>query len=378
LNASLAPTYNKCFGDYWVLWYSQSNRYSIVTEAFKTLLDDYFNTKSRSLFKAIISREASQMDSDSIINSIETYLKDCNQTTSALKDRFESIDTSNKHILKYYRFRDITFAIYVDSETVLNLIHPALAHLSTTATDTIDTTFDVYVKDDLLYLFKDEQLLTSVPKKDYHFIQGKFIMHLLCTIHNKQEEDWIGTFHGSTLTDGLNSILFIGESGKGKSTLCALLAHNGFDLLADDVSPMLSGTASIHHNPLALSIKAGAFKVLEPMVDGFGDLPTVTFNKSKGPIKYVSCPPPNKDHYPCKAIVLVNYQDNSDTQLEELSIKTILETLIPDSWLSPNPRDAKQFLDWLETVNLYQLTYSDTDSVTREVSKVFKTFCHRV
>ena len=79
-----------------------------------------------------------------------------------------------------------------------------------------------------------------------------------------------------------------------------------------------------------------------------------------------------KDHYPCDAIILVNYKHKSETLLESVSIKTLLETLIPDSWLSPNPLHAKQFLDWLETLEIYKLTYSDTQSVTKTVSKLFK------
>ena len=96
-------------------------------------------------------------------------------------------------------------------------------------------------------------------------MQGKFIMQLLCTIHDKEEKDWISTFHGSTITDGNSSILFVGESGKGKSTLCALLTANGFDLLADDVSPLLSHNKCIYHNPSAISIKEGAINVLQQL-----------------------------------------------------------------------------------------------------------------
>ncbi len=51
-----------------------------------------------------------------------------------------------------------------------------------------------------LFLYKDGQLRSCVPKSDYHFIQGKFTVQLLCIMHGKEEGDLIGTFHGSTLT----------------------------------------------------------------------------------------------------------------------------------------------------------------------------------
>jgi hypothetical protein len=196
-------------------------------------------------------------------------------------------------------------------------------------------------------------------------------MHLLCFSHNKTEQDWIGTFHVSTITDGHSSLLVIGESGKGKSTLCAVLATSGFSLLADDVSPMLSGTKSIYYNPSAISVKEGAFSLLSPLVDGFKNLPSVQFNKGKGLLKYMACQAPNENFYPCKGIILVNYQPEAETKLEKVSVQTLLETLIPESWLSPNPVHAKEFLDWLSSVNAYELTYSDSNSVSQDISQLF-------
>jgi len=88
------------------------------------------------------------------------------------------------------------------------------------------------------------------------------------------------------------------------------------------------------------------------------------------------CAKPKQDHYSCRAIVLVNYKPDSETIIEPISIKAILETIIEDSWLSPNPKHAIQFLDWLQKVQLYQITYSNTDSVTSKISTLFKQFTY--
>ena len=69
---------------------------------------------------------------------------------------------------------------------------------------------------------------------------------------------------------------------------------------------------------------------------------------------------------------MVNYTKNAETKLDLVSIKEALETLIPESWLSPNPDHAKYFLDWLSKTPIYKLTYSNTESVTEEISKCFK------
>ena len=372
MNNSLAPTYKTLFGEYWVLWYAVSNSYSIVDCSFKTLLDYYLQSDTLDAFKAKVIIDDPVSNPDAIAETICNYLDDCNKSSSPLKDNPLVIDTSNRRILKQYVIKGKTIKIYFDSELVLKTIHPSLAHLEIEPIASAQTTFDIYLKNGKLHLFKDEHLISCVPKRDYHLMQGKFIMHLLCTIHTKEEDDWVGTFHGSTITDGNASILFVGESGKGKSTLCALLTANGFSLLADDVSPMLSKNKNIYHNPCALSLKEGAFDVLQPLINNFEGLPIVKFNKTKGLIKYLPCPSPKKNYYPCHAIILVNYKNKAETILESVSIKSLLETLIPDSWLSPNPLHAKHFLDWLETLEIYKLTYSNTKSVTLEISELFK------
>ena len=69
---------------------------------------------------------------------------------------------------------------------------------------------------------------------------------------------------------------------------------------------------------------------------------------------------------------MVNYEKGAETQLESISEQLLLETLIPESWLSPNPRHAEQFLEWLKSVYFYKLTYSDTESVVQTVRSHFK------
>jgi len=375
LKSTLVPTFKACFEAYWLLWFGNSNTYSVVSTEFKLLLESYFSADSVSHFKTTIAEEDANTDIEALMDTIQHYLNHCNQVSAQTPLASSVQDPLSHPILKHYKIGTKTFAVNVDSELVLQIIHPAIAHLSLPATaHNVDTSFVIYQKEAYLYLFKDKKLLSQALKKDYHQIQGKFIMHLLCDLHNKPETDWIGTFHGSTITDGHASMLFVGESGKGKSTLCALLTAHGFDLLADDVSPLLSENQCIYHNPLALSIKKGAFDLLQPLISNFEELPAVNFKTSKGPIKYVPRPTPKKSHYPCKAIILVNYTPKAETLLESVSIKTVLETLIPESWLSPNPLHAKQFINWLETLHFYRLTYSDTQTMIQTVSELFKTF----
>ena len=362
------------FGSYWVLWYKTSNSYSVVDDDFKHLLYDYLECASFDAFKSKVASVDSSIDANAIAKNLQSYLEQCH--TEHGSDELPSTDfiVSKRKISKQYAFKDKAFQVNFDSDLVKKTIHPSIAHLETENNVSPSVIFDIYIESDQLCLFKNEVLVRIVPKQNYHFIQGKFAMELLTFIHDSEESDWLGTFHGSTLSDGENSILFIGASGKGKSTLCALLTAKGFELVADDVSPMLGADSHIYHNPSAISIKKGAFSLLRPLVNGFDELPDTVFNKTKGVIKYLPCKDPNKDHYPCRAIIMVNYTKDSDTTLELHSIKEALETLIPESWLSPSSLHAKTFLDWLSKTPVYQLTYSDTEGVTKEITKCFNRF----
>ncbi|MAX71161.1 MAG: hypothetical protein CMC76_08685 [Flavobacteriaceae bacterium] len=371
MDNKLSPTYQRVFGEFCVLWYQSSNNYSIIDHSFSSTLQFYLQAKNIEDFTSSLQNE--NLDINSTVETINNYLKSCNTVSFSTSETSIDFNNTKRNFKRFYEINELIIQINYDTEIVLKTIHPSLAHLEIKETNCIPhTTFDLFLQDDKLHLFKNKEWVISSPKRAYHIIQGKFVIQLLSSIYDFEESDWIGTFHGSTITDDNSSVLFIGESGKGKSTLCALLCASGFNLVADDVSPLRSLDKSIYVNPSALSIKEGSFEVLQNIVPNFDNLPITEFNKSKGQIKYIPFTSPQKDCYPCKAIVSVNYTKGSDTILEKTSINEVLETLIPESWISHNTVHAKQFLDWFESVEFYKLHYSDNQSVVKEISGLFK------
>lgn len=372
MNNHLSPTYQVQFGGYWILWYAPSNNYSVVEHEFKEILEAYLNAASVEAFSLVLSEIDSISDPIAISQSLKLYLEQCNLQDEEKYELKLLFDNSKSQITRFYRILDQSIQINYDSELVEKTIHPSIAHSEVLGTAPSNTVFDIYIEEEHLCLFKDKTLITAVPKRDYHLLQGKFIMNLLSLIHNKEESDWLGTFHGSTISNGKTSILLVGASGKGKSTLCAILSAHGFELVADDVSPMLFQDGEIYYNPTAISIKEGAFEVLNPLIDKFDQLPITVFNKTKGKLKYLPCKQPSNISYPCQAIIMVNYQKGVDTVLESITVKELLETLIPESWISHNPSHSKQFLDWLESVYFYKLSYSNTKSVIEKIDALFE------
>ena len=254
-------------------------------------------------------------------------------------------------------------------------MHPQIEHLDTpTHQGETSVIFDLYQEDDVLCLFKNEALIGSWPSKDYHLLQGKFAMHLLCSIHDNEETDWLGTFHASTVVKNNKAAMIIGDSGKGKSTFTALLLATNFEVLADDLTPILAKDTLVYPYPGGISIKSGAFDILNSSLLNFDTLPEHYINPYKGYVKYVSAPK-SKGYlagYPCKIIVSINYQEKATTNLEPLAINEALLTLIPESWLAHDRYNAQQFLNWINHVKFYELTYSDSKDAIKVFSQLLK------
>tara|TARA_B110000967_G_scaffold107793_1_gene110455 strand:+ start:1229 stop:1747 length:519 start_codon:yes stop_codon:yes gene_type:complete len=167
----------------------------------------------------------------------------------------------------------------------------------------------------------------------------------------------------------------IGKSGKGKSTFTAHAMAAGMNLVADDFSPILAKNKQVYTYPGAISIKSGAFKSLSKMIPGFDELPLIFKGQEKGSVKFV-VPFQNKNtrpqqSYPCQKMVSIHYKPQAETELKEIPFSEAMEIFVPDSWISPKEVHAKEFMDWIEGLSFYELTYSKTEEALDVFSKLF-------
>ncbi|WP_123812046.1 hypothetical protein [Mangrovimonas sp. DI 80] len=301
---------------------------------------------------------------------------DCIQKeVTPITSAYPNLDCSHKtNNSLLYSIQGKTIEVNHATKTLKSYLHPNISHLIAKKRNRLDCRFDILNDKNNLLLYKNQELQYAFPKKDYHLLQGKFNFLLLCELYNKEERNWLGTFHASTLGNGKEAIMLIGDSGNGKSTLSALLMAHGLDLISDDITAMLADNLHIYRNPNAISIKQGAFKIVKPFFPEMDAYDEVFINESKGYVKYI--PPtnikPTKFDFPCNKIVLVKYDQNApNTVLAELNPAKALETLIPESWISPDPKHAKLFLNWLETVEFYSLTYNNNEEAILKFKSLF-------
>nr|WP_321222049.1 hypothetical protein [uncultured Psychroserpens sp.] len=364
MKANLAPEHIRNINDCFILWFKESNRYVVVSKDAWLLINLFLETNNAKTFIDNLQHTlllGSPETCNGIFEEISTFLYEANLTLQQDNSNFKTEVVPLLDIERYYKFKSIIIKINYASTLIESIIHPQIAHKLIKDSTTFDTEFDVFKTGDYLHLNKNKELVGSFKTENFHLLQGRFALELTNTIHNKNNENWIATFHASTVANSKNAMMLIGDSGNGKSTLSALLMANGFDLIADDFTPMYEDL-ELYRYPSAISIKKGAFELLESHIPSFNSLETYFNGPKKVNLKYV----PNyheiknsSSHLPCKTIVYVKYDKTKKSELNPISVEKILETLIPDSWISPNPKHAQQFLNWLETVKFYELCYSD-------------------
>lgn len=362
----------------WVLWFEAPNQYLVISNSTKGLLDIFLHSESEQDFEKRLkaSLNHSQKNSKAYYTELSEFLNAANTSPKldATDHQIGMPMLNTSYIVETYGFGKISLAVNYGSVAIQNLIHPQWAHATVLEGEIASAVFDILQMDHHLYLFRNKTYIGHYAVTDYHLLQGQFALQLINSLYNKTESEWIATFHASTVCNDKEAIMIIGDSGNGKSTLAAVLMANGLDVLADDFSPLSAENQELYRFPSGISIKEGAFSTLKPMFQDFEQFPIYTSTSKNVKIKYI---PPMADfgkaasHFPCKKIVMVNYDANAKSEMKTIRIEQVLETLIPESWLSPLASNSKLFLDWLKEVSCYELTYSDNGIAVSQFKKLF-------
>lgn len=373
----VSPKHLTQLSDSWVLWFETSNQYLVVSNATKALLDVFLNSASEQDFKDHLKSAFNLSENEASVYCAELseFLEAANTSiTPPPLDELNLPAIKTGAFIETYHFGKTFITVRYGSSGVRNLIHPQWAHTSLLEDAQATTIFDIFKQDTHLYLFKNEEYINHYPARDFHFLQGQFALQLINTLYHKDESDWLATFHASTVCNDKEAIMIIGDSGNGKSTLSAVLMANGFDVLADDFTPLSAQNSEVYRFPSGISVKQGAFDMLHPLFPAFDQFPISKSSSKNVNIKYI---PPIKSfgqalsHFPCRKIVYVKYDAQATSELKTVGIDKILETLIPESWLSPLAANAERFLDWLKEVQCFELHYSDNTTAVSQFKKLF-------
>ncbi|MFI1770615.1 hypothetical protein [Thalassobellus citreus] len=375
--AALAPKYVLPIDsehELYVLWFNKSNSYIIVSNKVLEFLKSFLNKTKIDFFNYLKNKGYTYENSANYYLEISQLLLSVNYNSRSnyniyefkyldYKKLYKEEITSRTYYVIYGKYIQVNFP----NEIIKNFVNPQLAYYEASFNSNVDyQVFDVVCDNKNVVLYLNRTFLLATKLVEMHVFLGKFSLQIFNLLYAKKEEDWLATFHASTVVKDKNAIMCIGKSGSGKSTLSALLNQNGYNVVADDITPMLASSLEVYRNPSAISIKKGAFTLLNNHVKSFNSLTTV--NGYKGDIKFLpinGCPKKTYS-YKCNKVVLVNFnKDNKIPSLEILDRSKGLEILISESWVSSNSSHALQFLNWINTVTFYKLTYSKTEDAIK-------------
>jgi hypothetical protein len=360
-----------------IVWFGPRNEYLILEHTTADILKEINKGTAINQIAETLSKKLSIPAKESVDFVLELERKFYKEEKI---ERLEIVDSykntkrpKNFEFIKFYKINDIVFKISFLSEKELSFIHPKFAHLSIDEVTDFKNNFEVFIKHNYIFLYVNNILIGSWDNANIHFFQGKFSMELIQKIHQKEEDKWLGVFHASAVSNGKKSILFLGDSGNGKSTSLALLQANGFTCLADDFVPIDADNKEVYSFPAAISIKKNSLETLLPLYPELKNSAEYNFKRLNKIVRYLK--PNNTDflsHLPCKDLVFIKYEKNSALKFDKISKINAFMQLVPDSWLSPIKENAQIFLDWFDSLNCYQITYSDNNEMIASVAKIFK------
>ena len=345
-----------------IVWLKRSNKYIVLDSKILELIKNKYSLTSKDFLVEITkslnvsSGIAKKIDKDIVDLLIETKeieLKPFKKYTSKVKDC---------KLIQYYSFNDIILKICFENEQTKSLIHPKYSHLAIDNTNNYDVEYKIFNSDNKLFIFKNNQFVGSWKNTELHEFQGKFSMELMCSFYNKAEHDWMGVFHASTISRDNRSIMFTGDSGNGKSTLVSILMDNGFNVIADDFTPILREDFKTYCFPSAISIKEKSYSLMEQIYPVLKNSKQYYISELKGAVKYL--PPTSKEtSAKCSSVVWVKYSKSSENSIKNISTQEALKKILPDAWISDKEANAKAFLVWIKRTNFYELNYSDNNKL---------------
>jgi len=370
-------TLYKVIEDKTITWFENTNEYVVLENTTADILKRLSKGISVEIIVNALSKKLDvplEKAEDFILNLKKKLYEPNNSAKKEVinDDRYIK-KPSSYNFVTFYKINEVIFKISYLNEKESSLIHPKFDHLVIDAVENFNNEFEVFINNNYIFLYVDKDYIGSWSHHHVHYFQGKFSMEIIQKIHQKKEEEWLGVFHASAISNGKKSMLFLGDSGNGKSTSLALLQANGFTCLADDFVPMDAKKQEVYSFPASISIKQNSLKTLIPIYPELATSTEYNFTRLNKVVRYLK--PNNTNffaHLPCNDLVFIKYEKDAKLSCKKISKIDAFQQLIPDSWLSPKKENAQLFLDWFGSLNCYQLTYSNNEEMIKTVSNIFK------
>lgn len=264
-------------------------------------------------------------------------------------------------VQRCYKLFDVVFDVRLPSPHLAAKVDTALAHLATTSPATARAS----VYDDPAGGFR---LTVDGVDTDHcddmqavaPMVKGRLNVEAV----NRQP---FGLYiHAAMLCTRDGAILLPAAPHSGKTCLSAALAREGFDYCTDEITLLDPETYAARGLHTALTIKAGAWKLLQPI---YPELPEIVPHRRVDGwmVKYLPPPPARGPTdglaaVPVRAMIFPRYAPGTPTRLMAMPRTDALRQLMDECLamrIELTPRHVSALVRWIAEVDCYALAHAD-------------------
>jgi len=372
-------TVSKKIGDSTAVWFAASRSFVLFEKPAWEVFDKYTHDLTAqeivaylSLYYSLSEEEIQQFVND-IIVWVDQLNDPANKVYHSPELRIEFDDCAFPLFYeKNYLIGNQLICFRYGSEWLMNCFHPAMAHLETNSPKESHL-FEVFESDDLLVFRYNGKAVEAFDPENSQFLRGAVSQKLFGVLYGVADLDWMVTLHSAAVSDGQSAIIFPAQAGSGKSTISALLQAHGFTVLSDDFNVINRNNGFVYRLPLAISVKEGSLKTLESF---YPELLNIAPEKAATGKVVRHLPvgnnkPGSKAAFTVKAFVFVKYSETEPFVFEEVEKREAIQTLLPETWVNPDPDNVARFFDWFDKISFYRMHYANYQDAINAIELLF-------
>ena len=372
-------TVSKKIGDSTAVWFAASRSFVLFEKPAWEVFDKYTHDLTAqeivaylSLYYSLSEEEIQQFVND-IIVWVDQLNDPANKVYHSPELRIEFDDCAFPLFYeKNYLIGNQLICFRYGSEWLMNCFHPTMAHLETNSPKESHL-FEVFESDDLLVFRYNGKAVEAFDPENSQFLRGAVSQKLFGVLYGVADLDWMVTLHSAAVSDGQSAIIFPAQAGSGKSTISALLQAHGFTVLSDDFNVINRNNGFVYRLPLAISVKEGSLKTLESF---YPELLNIAPEKAATGKVVRHLPvgnnkPGSKAAFTVKAFVFVKYSETEPFVFEEVEKREAIQTLLPETWVNPDPDNVARFFDWFDKISFYRMQYANYQDAINAIELLF-------
>jgi hypothetical protein len=365
-------------GDCFVTWLEPLNRYILFREpafeVFRMWSDGRDDDEVATVISGIynVPQSAAARFVNEIITKLDMLVAASSDPGMA-REVHEDAGSTHPFSEHVYAVNGSLAKVSYGSSMLENQIHPKLAHLCSGNGEAAGYEFSLSGTEGnyTLKTGMGEKIWFTLPEE----LAGGLFLQFLKILHGIEPLEWMGVAHGSAVAKGDDAIIFMAPSGRGKSTIAALMVAAGFELVSDDFVPVSITEPEVHTFPAGLSVKDSAIGTLSDSFPGIREMKQVRrygSNKTGVYLNFPSASVPGRCRR-ARALVFVTYDRLAVCHLEKRNSEEYMDEFLRESWVGNNPAAAARFMDWFFSMPVYTLRYSDNKTAVEKLSQLLMT-----